>query len=62
MSGDGVCTWQDPEGKRYSGEFHRNKRHGFGTMVWPHMLVRVMLAEQIYRAVSIAAGTPYHRV
>ncbi|WP_339113895.1 23S rRNA (pseudouridine(1915)-N(3))-methyltransferase RlmH [Thioclava sp. GXIMD2076] len=33
----------------------------FGQMVWPHMLVRVMLTEQIYRAGQILAGTPYHR-
>jgi 23S rRNA (pseudouridine1915-N3)-methyltransferase len=32
-----------------------------GNLTWPHMLVRPMLAEQIYRAQMITAGHPYHR-
>jgi len=44
----------------------RVRRHArltlaFGQMTWPHMLVRAMLAEQLYRAHTILSGHPYHR-
>jgi 23S rRNA (pseudouridine1915-N3)-methyltransferase len=34
---------------------------GFSAMTWPHQLVRIMLAEQLYRATTILNGHPYHR-
>lgn len=36
-------------------------RLAFGAMTWPHQIVRILAAEQIYRATTILAGHPYHR-
>jgi 23S rRNA (pseudouridine1915-N3)-methyltransferase len=33
----------------------------FGSMTWPHQIARILLAEQLYRAMTILAGHPYHR-
>lgn len=39
----------------------RDQTLAFGAATWPHQLVRIMLLEQIYRAVTILGGHPYHR-
>lgn len=36
-------------------------RLAFGAATWPHQIVRIMLLEQIYRAVTLLSGHPYHR-
>ena len=43
--------------------FRNTARHtmALGTMTWPHRLVRIMLLEQIYRAITILTNHPYHR-
>lgn len=38
-----------------------NRTIALGRAIWPHMLFRAMLAEQLYRASAILAGHPYHR-
>lgn len=35
---------------------------GLGPMTWPHQIARILIAEQLYRAATILAGHPYHRV
>jgi 23S rRNA (pseudouridine1915-N3)-methyltransferase len=49
----------DGHGRASMGRANRTIR--FGSMTWPHQLVRIMLCEQIYRAVTILSGHPYHR-
>ncbi|MFN7180525.1 23S rRNA (pseudouridine(1915)-N(3))-methyltransferase RlmH [Hyphomonas sp.] len=68
-----LAAWRD-EGLRdavfliggaegFSADVRRavSKSIAFGAQTWPHRLVRAMLAEQVYRAMTILAGTPYHK-
>lgn len=49
------------DGASQSLKDQADEKLAFGRQTWPHMLVRAMLAEQIYRAVSILSNAPYHR-
>lgn len=51
-----------PDGLAQTLRGKGTKKLAFGAATWPHQLVRIMLLEQIYRAVTILAGHPYHRV
>ncbi len=50
-----------PDGLSPSLRTRAQKVISFGAMTWPHQLVRVMAGEQLYRALSILSGHPYHR-
>jgi 23S rRNA (pseudouridine1915-N3)-methyltransferase len=50
-----------PDGLAPSLRDKADLRLAFGAATWPHQLVRVMLLEQLYRAVTILSGHPYHR-
>jgi 23S rRNA (pseudouridine1915-N3)-methyltransferase len=49
------------DGVSQSVKDNADEKLAFGRQTWPHRLVRVMIAEQIYRALTILCGTPYHR-
>jgi 23S rRNA (pseudouridine1915-N3)-methyltransferase len=50
-----------PDGLNPGAKVKPGRSLAFGPQTWPHLLVRSMLAEQIYRAMTILAGHPYHR-
>jgi 23S rRNA (pseudouridine1915-N3)-methyltransferase len=49
------------DGVSQSVKDNADEKLAFGRQTWPHRLVRVMIAEQIYRALTILCGNPYHR-
>lgn len=51
-----------PDGLDGSVRQHADLVISFGAMTMPHQLVRVLAAEQLYRAMTVLSGHPYHRV
>lgn len=49
------------DGASQSVKDNADDKLAFGRQTWPHRLVRVMIAEQLYRALTILSGNPYHR-
>lgn len=50
-----------PDGHGPAARGRADLKLAFGAMTWPHQIVRILAAEQIYRAATILAGHPYHR-
>lgn len=59
---DLACLIGGADGLSAEATARADQMLSLGVMVWPHRLVRVMLAEQLYRAATILTGSPYHRV
>jgi 23S rRNA (pseudouridine1915-N3)-methyltransferase len=60
-SGDVVFAIGGADGHGEALRTRAGHRLAFGAMTWPHQIVRCLLAEQLYRAVTILSGHPYHR-
>lgn len=58
---DAVFWIGGADGAAQSVKDQADEKLAFGRQTWPHRLVRVMISEQIYRAVTILSGNPYHR-
>ena len=57
-----ACFWiGGADGAAQSAKDQADEKLAFGRQTWPHRLVRVMISEQIYRALTILGHTPYHR-
>ncbi|HVY85243.1 MAG TPA: 23S rRNA (pseudouridine(1915)-N(3))-methyltransferase RlmH [Caulobacterales bacterium] len=57
-----ACFWiGGADGVAQSVRDQADEKFAFGRQTWPHRLVRVMISEQIYRALTILSGNPYHR-
>jgi 23S rRNA (pseudouridine1915-N3)-methyltransferase len=50
-----------PDGLGTLPKIRPGRSLAFGPQTWPHLMVRAMIAEQMYRALTILAGHPYHR-
>jgi 23S rRNA (pseudouridine1915-N3)-methyltransferase len=56
-----ICTIGGADGLSPELRRRADLTLAFGAATWPHQMVRIMLLEQIYRAMTILAGHPYHR-
>jgi 23S rRNA (pseudouridine1915-N3)-methyltransferase len=56
-----VCIIGGADGVASSLLERADLRVAFGKLTWPHQIVRILLLEQVYRAVTILSGHPYHR-